>query len=62
MRSKSVSSPKQDDNRLKALERFKAYWDSLYGTGLEIANWHQNGSNEAFDNFYEEALELVELT
>ena len=61
MRSKSVSSPEQGDTRLKALERFKEYWDSLYGTGLEVVNWHQNGNHEAFDNFYEEALKLSEL-
>ena len=37
--------------------KFKAYFDDLYGQGLEIANWHQNGDLEPFDNFYESALE-----
>jgi hypothetical protein len=37
--------------------KFKSYFDSLYGQGLEIANWHQNGELEPFDNFYEAALE-----
>lgn len=37
--------------------RFKEYFDSLYGQGLEIANWHMNGELEPFDNFYDSALE-----
>ena len=48
-------------NRLKAeidrLKRFKAYFDDLYGDGLEVANWHLNGKLEPFDNFYESAIE-----
>ena len=39
------------------LLRFKQYLDDLYGQGLEIANWHQNGELEPFDNFYESAIE-----
>ena len=42
------------------LKRFKEYFDDLYGQGLEIANWHQNGSLEPFDNFYESAIEYSE--
>lgn len=34
----------------------KKYFDKLYGTGLEIANWHLNGDLEPFDNFYELGL------
>lgn len=37
--------------------RFKESFDSLYGQGLEIANWHMNGDLEPFDNFYDSALE-----
>lgn len=37
--------------------RFKQYFDELYGQGLEVANWHQNGGLEPFDNFYESAIE-----
>ena len=33
----------------------KKKFDDLYGTGLNIANWHMNGSLEPFDTFYEEA-------
>ena len=36
---------------------FKKYFDELYGTGLEIANYHLNGNLEPFDNFYESALQ-----
>ena len=42
------------------LKRFKECFDDLYGQGLEIANWHQNGSLEPFDNFYESAIEYSE--
>jgi hypothetical protein len=37
--------------------KFQMYFDTLYGQGLEIANWHLNGETEPFDNFYENALE-----
>lgn len=36
---------------------FHDYFKSLYGTGLEVANWHQNGETEPFDNFFDEAEE-----
>ena len=42
------------------LEKFKKYFDDLYGQGLEIANWHYNGDLEPFDNFYESALDEME--
>ena len=35
--------------------KFKSHFDELYGQGLEISNWHQNGDLEPFDNFYESA-------
>lgn len=44
----------------KALERFKEYFDQLYGQGLEVLNWHQNGESEPFDNFYNGAIEYSE--
>ena len=51
-------------NRQKAeiekLNKFKSYFDDLYGKGLEVANWHLNGSTEPFDNFYESALGEIE--
>tara|TARA_R110001606_G_scaffold8453_3_gene37204 strand:+ start:7390 stop:7632 length:243 start_codon:yes stop_codon:yes gene_type:complete len=28
--------------------------DSLYGQGLQVANWHLNGELEPLDNFFEE--------
>lgn len=42
-------------DELCRLIAFKKCFDELYGTGLEIANWHMNGNLEPFDNFYEEA-------
>ena len=51
-------------NRQKAeiekLQAFKSCFDKLYGKGLEVANWHLNGSTEPFDNFYESALGEME--
>ncbi|MBQ3326523.1 MAG: hypothetical protein IJG86_01895 [Clostridia bacterium] len=41
---------------LEELEGFKEYFDDLHGQGLEISNWHMNGT-EPFDSFYESALE-----
>ena len=35
----------------KAREALR-YFVGLCGQGLEIANWHQNGETEPFDNFY----------
>lgn len=40
---------------VEELKAFKAYFDDMYGKGLEIANWHLNGSLEPFDNFYDNA-------
>ena len=44
-------------NERLQLTAFKEYFKDLYGQGLEIANWHQNGELEPFDNFYESAIE-----
>ncbi len=41
---------------LYQLRKFKEYFDDLYGQGLEIKNWHLNGTTEPFDNFYEQAI------
>lgn len=45
---------------LKEARKFKKYFDDLYGEGLEVANWHQNGDLEPFDTFYESALNWEE--
>lgn len=51
-------------DRLRAenasLQKFKSYFDELYGKGLDIANWHRNGDLEPFDNFFESAVEEME--
>jgi len=43
----------------KQLQAFYNYFSKLYGQGLEIANWHQNGDLELFDNFFESAEESL---
>lgn len=45
---------------VEELQRFRSYFDSLYGQGLEIANWHRNGDTDPFDNFYDAALAEME--
>lgn len=45
---------------LKAMSAFKVYFDGLYGQGLEVANWHQNGAMEPLDNFIDSAMEGFE--
>lgn len=42
---------------IEELQAFKSYFDELYGTSLDIANYHLNGALESFDNFYESALQ-----
>ena len=48
------------DMAIEAL-RFKGYFDELYGIGLEVANWHQNGDLISFDGFYEAAMQISEV-
>ena len=45
---------------LKSLSAFKAYFDGLYGQGLDVANYHLNGATEPFDSFYDSAMEEYE--
>lgn len=45
---------------LKSLSAFKLYFDSLYGEGFEVVNYHMNGATEPFDNFYDSAMEESE--
>ena len=28
---------------IERVQKFKSYFDELYGEGLEVANWHLNG-------------------
>ena len=41
------------------LKRFKQYFDELYETGLEVANWHLNGDLEPLDNFMDFANDYM---
>ena len=42
-------------------EKFKEYFDDLYGKGLEVYGWHMNGEAKSFDDFYEDACEYAGL-
>ena len=53
MRDRALNAEKE----VERLRAFKSYFDSLYGTGVDIANWHKNGELEPFDNFYDSAIE-----
>ncbi|MDF2884884.1 MAG: hypothetical protein K0R54_5454 [Clostridiaceae bacterium] len=43
--------------RIEHLQKFYDYFCELYGTGLDVANWHLNGDLEPFDNFFDSAEE-----
>lgn len=47
--------------RREPLEKFKEYFDDLYGKGLEVYGWHMNGEAKSFDDFYEDACEYAGL-
>ena len=48
------------EREIKALVAFKEYFSDLYGHGLAISNYHENGALEDFDNFYDAAEEEYE--
>jgi len=62
--SAEIERLQSENTRLKAevnqYKEFKNYFDSLYGQGLEVANWHLNGSLEPFDNFFDSAVDEME--
>lgn len=45
------------EEKCNKLQSFYDYMKELYGTGLEVANWHLNGDLEPFDSFFESAEE-----
>lgn len=49
------SIKKQIEDAVTPYKAFFDYFFELYGQGLEIANWHQNGDLEPFDDFFESA-------
>lgn len=55
-----LTEARLENNRQQAeierLTAFKSYFDELYGKGFDIANWHENGDLEPFDNFYDDAV------
>ena len=43
------------------LEKFKSFFDELYGKELGVSYWHLNGDIEPFDTFYELAIAEMEV-
>ena len=43
-------------------QKFYEYFAALYGTGLEIVNWHFNGNAEPFDNFFDAAVNEAKIS
>ncbi len=39
----------------RKIQAFKEYFEALYGKGLKVVGWHQNGSSEEFDTFFDAA-------
>ena len=50
----------EQETKQSGLTKFYDYFSELYGTGLEVANWHQNGDTEPFDNFFDSAEQELE--
>lgn len=40
----------------KLLSSYKELEDTMYGQGLTVNNWHQNGDVESVDNFFDENI------
>ncbi|MBU5331763.1 hypothetical protein KQI61_06100 [Anaerocolumna aminovalerica] len=51
----SDKSYEELEEKTSKLQAFYNYMKDLYGTGLEVANWHLNGDLEPFDNLFESA-------
>lgn len=50
----------EEAGKSSSLQKFKDYFDDLYGLGLEVVGWHYNGVLEPFDNFYDNAVGEME--
>ena len=42
------------------LRSYQSYFNGLYGEGLAVANWHENGELEPLDNFIDSAEKEME--
>lgn len=51
------SALKDKTAEIERLQKFKTYFDSLYGINLEVEGWHENGNTISFDEFYDSAIE-----
>ena len=52
--------PEDEKKELKGLRSFYKYMMELYGSGLEVTNWHQNGDTESLDSFLDSAESEME--
>lgn len=51
---------KRIEDAVAPYKAFYDYFNELYGKGLEVANWHQNGDLEPFDEFFMSAEQEME--
>ena len=56
MTLESAASVKEE---MEQLQEFYDYLANMHGNGLEVANYHLNGTTEPFDTFFDEAEELM---
>lgn len=45
----------------EAAEKFIAAMMELYGQGLDVAGWHQNGNLQSLDSFFDDNMDGSEL-
>lgn len=53
---------KEESKKAASLQKFKEYFDGLYGCDLEVLGWHENGDTISFDEFYDSAIDEMEST
>lgn len=51
MREKTLCIVENLQNEVECLRAYKEYFQGLYGTGLTVMGWHQNGEPIDFDDF-----------
>lgn len=52
---------REQQKEIQSLKAFYDYFAELYGDGLEVANWHLNGDLEPFDDFFENAVQEMNI-
>jgi hypothetical protein len=62
LRSRRIQAMPELIEAAKAAEKVLDALMGFYGQGLEVAGWHQNGSLEPLDNFFDDNMSGDELT